>query len=572
MRKLTALHYSEWSLKRKLFVYMLLLAALLLLILFIGLAAIGRTKSTADTVYDSLELQMKVYEKDILTHFDHLAASSVILSTDMSELIADSLQEKNISFSDLNDNSNVIADLQSTMIEPLKQRLLQADCSGVFVMLFATVNSTLSETSGSKTGLYLQISSYERNNSDIIMYRGIADVAKAHGITLHRKWRLEFRTDLFPDYEEILTSAFMPLEQSYRVTKLFKLPGTSEYALLITVPIFGIDGTFYGICGYEICDSYFMMHHEQPSKLEHLCCLLSTAHENILIPSEALSCGSEDAYFHSLTEAYDIQKKGDKLSVIGNESFSYIGITRTITLAPSGEDHSLVVMIPKSDYDRMLSQNIIQTAIFLLLLLFFTVSFCRFFSKRFLTPLLTSLEQIKSDRRNETGSGIPEILDLVEYLDKQEKIRGEMLTSLEQKNQAAENEKLRLKAEYDRALDDFHRVEEEYISAHDELEHVKNEMERLAYSRKTEIDPEDYDYFLAGLQTLTEAERNLFEQYLSGKSVKEILAINGIKESTLKYHNHNLLGKLGVSSRKQMLRYAEVMRHQKKTELQSENK
>ena len=88
-------------------------------------------------------------------------------------------------------------------------------------------------------------------------------------------------------------------------------------------------------------------------------------------------------------------------------------------------------------------------------------------------------------------------------------------------------------------------------------------MERLAYSRKNEIDPADYDYFLAGLQTLTQAERNLFEHYLSGKSVKEILALTGIKESTLKYHNHNLLGKLGVSSRKQMLRYAEVMRNQK---------
>ena len=86
---------------------------------------------------------------------------------------------------------------------------------------------------------------------------------------------------------------------------------------------------------------------------------------------------------------------------------------------------------------------------------------------------------------------------------------------------------------------------------------------RLAYSRKNEIDPEDYQFFLAGLQTLTESERNLFEHYLAGKSVKEILALTGIKESTLKYHNHNLLGKLGVSSRKQMLRYAEVMRHQK---------
>ena len=220
-------------------------------------------------------------------------------------------------------------------------------------------------------------------------------------------------------------------------------------------------------------------------------------------------------------------------------------------------------MIPKTDYDRMLSKSIIQTVIFLLLLLFFTVSFCRYFSKRFLTPLLTALEQIKSDKRSETASGIPEILDLVEYLDQQDKVRGEMLTALEQKNLASENEKLRLKAEYDRALCDFRRVESEYTSAKDELLRLQSEMERLAYSRKTEIDPADYQYFLAGLQTLTESERNLFEYYLAGKSVKEILALTGIKESTLKYHNHNLLGKLGVSSRKQMLRYAEVMRHQK---------
>ena len=562
MRKLTALRYSEWSLKRKLFVYMLLLAALLLLILFIGLAAIGRTSSTSDTVYDSLELQMEVFEKDILTHFDHLAASAVTLSTDMTHLIADSLQGWDISFSDLNDNSEAIADLQGTMIEPLKQKLLQTDCSGAFVMLDATVNSTLSEAAGSKTGLYLQISGYERNPADIVMYRGIAAVAKSHEIMPHRKWRLEFQTDLFPDYAEIISSISMPPKHAYRITEPFKLPGTSEYVLIVTVPMLGNDGTIWGICGYEVSASYFMMHHEQPSKLQHLNCLLATTHENILITAGALSCGSRDAYFHTLTEDYAILKKDENLSVFEDESFSYLGISRSIALS-STDEHLLVVMIPKTDYDRMLSKSVIQTVMFLLLLLFFTVSFCRYFSKRFLTPLLTALEQIKSDKRSETASGIPEILDLVEYLDQQEKARGEMLTSLEQKNRAAENEKLRLKAEYDRALCDFRRVEAEYTSAKDELLRLQSEMERLAYSRKNEIDPEDYQFFLAGLQTLTESERNLFEYYLAGKSVKEILALTGIKESTLKYHNHNLLGKLGVSSRKQMLRYAEVMRHQK---------
>ena len=562
MRKLTALRYSEWSLKRKLFVYMLLLAALLLMILFIGLSTIGRTSSTADTVYDSLELQMEVFEKDILTHFDHLAASAINLSADMTEILTDSLQTKNIAFPALNDNSEAITDLQGTMIEPLKQKLLQTDCSGAFVMLNATVNSTLSEASVSKSGLYLQVNGYERTASKVILYRGIADTAKSHGIMPHRKWRLEFRTDLFPDYAEIVSSTTTPPRKSYHISEPFKLPGTSEYVLLVTVPMVGNDGTYFGLCGYEVSASYFMMHHEQPSKLQHLSCLLTTAHDNILITSEALSCGSADAYFHTLTEDYSILKKDENLSVFKDESFSYLGISRSTSLS-SAEEHLLVVMIPKTDYDRMLSKSIIQTVIFLLLLLFFTVSFCRYFSKRFLTPLLTALEQIKSDKRSETASGIPEILDLVEYLDQQDKVRGEMLTALEQKNLASENEKLRLKAEYDRALCDFRRVESEYTSAKDELLRLQSEMERLAYSRKTEIDPADYQYFLAGLQTLTESERNLFEYYLAGKSVKEILALTGIKESTLKYHNHNLLGKLGVSSRKQMLRYAEVMRHQK---------
>lgn len=564
MRKLTAFRYSEWSLMRRLFVYMLLLAVLLLLILFIGLATIGRMNSTADTVYDSLELQMGVFEKDILVHFDHLAASAVTLSGDMSEILTDCLQEKNISFSEMSDKSSVIAELQETMIEPLRQKLLQTDCSGAFVMLNATVNTSLPKASCSKTGLYLQVSGYDRTASDILLYRGIADVGKSHGLMPHRKWRLEFRTDLFPDYAEIVSSAAMPSGQVYRITESFILPGTSEYVLLVTVPMFGEDGTYYGICGYEVSASYFMMHHEQLSRLKHLNCLLATAHENILITSEALSCGSSDAYFHTLTEDYAILKKSGNLLIFQDESFSYLGIARTVSLSP-GEDRLLVVMIPKNDYDRMLSKNIIQTTIFLLLFLFFTISFCRFFSKRFLMPLLTALEQIKSDKRSETVSGIPEILDLVEYLNQQEKVQGEMLTTLERKNQEAENEKLRLQAEYDRALCDFRRVEEEYISARDELQRVKTKIDRLAYSRKTEIDPEDYEYFLAGLQTLTEAERNLFEYYLAGKSVKEILALTGIKESTLKYHNHNMLGKLGMSSRKQMLRYAEIMRQQKDT-------
>ena len=46
--------------------------------------------------------------------------------------------------------------------------------------------------------------------------------------------------------------------------------------MLMVVPIIGTDGTFYGVCGYEVSESYFMTYHAQPTKITHLTCLLTT--------------------------------------------------------------------------------------------------------------------------------------------------------------------------------------------------------------------------------------------------------------------------------------------------------
>ncbi len=65
-----------------------------------------------------------------------------------------------------------------------------------------------------------------------------------------------------------------------------------------------------------------------------------------------------------------------------------------------------------------------------------------------------------------------------------------------------------------------------------------------------------YEYFLSQIQSLTPTERTIYDFYLSGKTTKEIMATLNIKENTLKYHNKNIYGKLGVSSRKQLLEFA----------------
>lgn len=66
------------------------------------------------------------------------------------------------------------------------------------------------------------------------------------------------------------------------------------------------------------------------------------------------------------------------------------------------------------------------------------------------------------------------------------------------------------------------------------------------------------EQFAAGLARLTQTETVIYRLYLAGKSTKEVMEDLNITENTLKFHNKNIYGKLGVSSRKQLLEIAKA--------------
>ena len=71
---------------------------------------------------------------------------------------------------------------------------------------------------------------------------------------------------------------------------------------------------------------------------------------------------------------------------------------------------------------------------------------------------------------------------------------------------------------------------------------------------KTEVfDSDRIELFLLGLNQLTPTERVIYDAHIARMTTKEILADLNIKENTLKYHNRNLYGKLGVSSKNELL-------------------
>ena len=74
----------------------------------------------------------------------------------------------------------------------------------------------------------------------------------------------------------------------------------------------------------------------------------------------------------------------------------------------------------------------------------------------------------------------------------------------------------------------------------------------------TIITSEQIEAFIQGLHKLTPTEHSIYDAHIARVTSKEIMASMNIKESTLKYHNRNLYGKLGVTTRKELL---EVHKH-----------
>jgi len=544
MRMFPAFGLSRPSLKRKLFGYMLLLALILLFALASGLFLSGSIRSEKEDLSSAIELQMEFFKKDMEAYWDDTAVMSIDLSEEMTFILEKYLYKNSLTFDSLTDNSASLCELQELMIESASLQLRQSECSGVFILLDTTVNSKLDNSAHSRSGLYLQKSGVDSPNTSILLYRGIPDIGKKHNIMPHRKWKLEFNTELFPDFNSLPTD--LPLEESYYITNMIELPGTYEHAALMTVPMAGSDGTIYGFCGFEVSRSYFKSHHAQPSNLDHMICMLTKGSDDELDADTGYSCGISRGYYYETKGKFSINDIGRNLISLKGAEDSYIGVIDEITIDRSGAPYKVAVMIPKSDYDHASLKSTLQITLLTLLIIFVTAVCCFYFSRRFLSPVLRELEKIKSDKREK--SSIPEIDDLFAFLADQDRRHEEKLKALTIEKQNVINEKELLRSEFEKA-------QTEYASA-------QAEIARLAYSRKQEVDPASYQVFLEGIDKLTRTERKIFDYYLSGKTVKEIMEISEIKESTLRYHNQNIYGKLGVNSLKQLLRYASLMNHE----------
>lgn len=536
--KFINLKKKKTSMHSKLLLYMFTLVLVVVMFIAVGLFFVGQFSTTTKKYSSNLTFQNEFYTRQIEKYFDDLSMMTEMLANDSSAIIDNYLNENGIHISALNDSQYYTEGVQEALFPKLEEELLKADASGAFIILNATVNTGEANSDKSKTGLYFQRSTLDRTDETLLLFRGNAELGRKKNIMPHRKWRLEFRTDFVPQTENFFNETIVKEKKSV-LTDIFTLNGTSEKAMAFITSLFGADGSYYGICGFEISNNYFKDFFVQPTRLEQLTCTFSKTEKD-----GKIDC--ENIFWTGVLNGYSLKPSGTLVPKKMNDSLTeflgentFVAAKNEITILNT--PYTLVVMQPKSEFDKTVAINVTKIVLVCFLLIISAVVLCIFFSRKFVSPVIKSLEKIRMQEHARTKSDIIEIDDLFVYLAEQDRLR-----DLEMKNLKHQNEELTI-------------VTENQTS---EIDKRQTEIERLAYSRKNEIDPDNYEAFKIGLKELTKTEKTVFNLYLQGKTSKEITDILNIRESTLKFHNHNILEKLCVSSRKQMLRYATLLKQE----------
>ena len=223
--EIRSMQKKRTSLRYKLFRYMLFLSAILIAAFLIGFSVLSAAAVRKNNFRSTLRMQMTVFSEDLSSGFDTLEMWGLQMSASLTDVIREYLNGHHMSFSEINDSQTALASLQEASFGILCEKLLQTDSSGVFLMLDATVNTTLPEADRSRSGLYIRKNSPSDSISDLLLYHGNPDIGKEHGVMPHRRWTLEFQPEALPGFENWKKNA---VSGSCSFSDIFVLPGTPD--------------------------------------------------------------------------------------------------------------------------------------------------------------------------------------------------------------------------------------------------------------------------------------------------------------------------------------------------------
>ncbi|MEA5059945.1 MAG: hypothetical protein EOM66_00180 [Clostridia bacterium] len=523
------------SLQLRLFAFFSLFILALGLALYFVMAISGVFDAGATESRVWVENELEHLTSNVSTDFGKLSLQATFLAGQLSADIDAWLEKNQMSADALQKHPEQLESLLSAQMNTLLSALKNNKCSGAYIILDATVNPEREQAADSRAGIFLKRTEPNAINllsSKIHYLRGPASIARENGIGLLGQWQLEFDVRDADFYSTTLETArknkHLSLSRLYYWSDRVLLTGNSESGLLLCAPLISRDATVYGICGMEVSSMLFKLEYSpENSHYPRIFSTLAPMDDGVLDTDAGLIAGNS---YLTNPSAGQIAAKGDACSGLffyrAEEEAAYIGAHGTIKLYPKGSPYqnqawSLAVLMPAQDWyaaargNRLLLYGVVLGLLGLSLLL------AVFTSRRYIRPVVTALDRIKSESHGTIEkTKIAEIDDLLEYLAAQDEHRSAL---------AAELEKTRRQAA------------------------VPPDEEAAAPNLSA------YEAFVHNIGTLSTAERAVFNLYMKGHTAKEISELLYISINTIKTHNKRIYTKLNVTSRKELMVYVQMM-------------
>ena len=437
-------------------------------------------------------------------------AQGIALSQQISRTLGKTLTVQGMTVSALNDREDLLTALQTTLFDELNTTLHASECSGAFVILNATTNTQAQGADHSATGLYLRFANFNAKGAaeqNVVLFRGIPAVARNEQLELHNRWNLEFDTDTFPGYHQMMRSQVGRLADSCFWTNRFRLPGTWEDTALLLVPVLDRDGSVCGVCGLELSELYcYMSYPEVDSVFGPMIRVLAPMQDDQLLLSQGMT-GGLDGTFLGEVERLTV-KEGNHFNHYSAENHRYLGLhSQTSIRDVNGDCLYQVVLIPETTYDDYRQGNQLSLMLASLVFMVLMVGLCKYMSVRFMRPILRTIEVIHSDENPEGNeTGISELDDLMAFVNS------------------------------------------------------KSAAQALSQGSLPPNIEELFNTFAERAKTLTTTERSILKYYVDGYEITEIPQLAFISIHTVKKHNSNIYQKLGVASRDELMLYIELFR------------
>lgn len=516
------------SMRRRFVLCLLLALFAVLAIMMLLLNVFGVLRPAEDELAQTLTQQLDFSADHISTSMEHLAAQAVAFSDELAGLI----EETGVPFEELDNDQEALTALQTAAYDTVYSYMRRSSCSGAFFFLNATVNSALADTY--YDGIYLKyanLSSDTTVRNSVRMYRGSAHVARENDINLHSTWEFELKAGTFPQLEAVLHPQ-PDAPAQYLLTTVYKLPDAWERVRFLCVPVKDTQGRVIGVCGYEISDLYFQFSYQTADgEQSRAVCALMTGDGSRYAGQVA---GNRSGYAPDLDGPLTVSKQG-KFSLVSNGDNDFVGVVKLLDIGQS--QHMVAALLPDGIYDTYVRQQQSKTVLLLAAVSALAVGLSLFLGNRYVTPLLRSMEQVKTEQLD-SATRIPEVNELLAYLAERDRLNESTLDEIRREQVSTQASLAQLQTEHDR---------------------LQERLRQLAQSKKDEVYPEEYTYFLRGIEDLSEKERAVFDCYLRGLSTRDIAATLNISEDGVRYHNKNIYAKLGVKGLKQMKLFISIL-------------